>query len=83
MALSRTATLEHELLEKVTHLSAAQKREALDFIEFIAARSPSRLKKRGPSYQDFSAIIDIANCGDGETDLSVNHDKYLYGEDAP
>ncbi|MEI6209965.1 MAG: hypothetical protein WCP20_24540 [Desulfuromonadales bacterium] len=98
MALSYAAKLEHELLEKVSTLSSAQKREALDFVEFIASRSrksrnrPHRLMHEvsqgslnaiigdTPNACPLDAIIDIAiDCRD--TDLSTNHDKYLYGDD--
>jgi hypothetical protein len=98
MALSSTAKLEHELLERVSMLSPAQKRETLDFVEFIASRSRktpnwSRRIMHKVSHGSFDAIVDIApgtcpldaiidiatECKD--TDLSINHDKYLYGDD--
>jgi hypothetical protein len=97
MSMSSTAKFEHELLEKVSMLSPAQKREALDFVEFIALRSrKSPDRRRGtmrntargsldaiigiaPAVCPLDAIIDIATeCKD--TDLSINHDKYLYGD---
>jgi hypothetical protein len=98
MAMSSAAKIEHELLERVSLLSPAQKRETLDFVEFIASRSrksPNQrhgLKRKisygssdviigiAPLACPLDAIIDIASeCKD--TDLSVNHDKYLYGDD--
>jgi hypothetical protein len=97
MALSSTAKLEHELLEKVSLLSPAQKREALDFVDFIASRNRKSSNRRRTmqktSYDSFASIIGIAplacpldaiidsaaECKD--TDLSINHDKYLYGDD--
>ena len=84
MASSHTASLDYELAEKVSMLSAAQKRELLDFASFLArprTRTPKR--PRGASLDAFAAIIDIAPGGHEETDISVNHDKYLYGDDAP
>jgi len=98
MARSSTAKIEHELSERVSMLSLAQKRETLDFVEFISLRnrrSPHQqqgtLRKASPNSFDsnigiesiacpLDAIIDIATeCKD--TDLSINHDKYLYGDD--
>ena len=101
MASTSTARLEHELLEKVAQLTLAQKREALDFMTFIAGRrracsrgtEPSRRTKQASPIETFfdivpgkaigtcplDAIVDLAaDCSD--TDLSVNHDKYLYGD---
>jgi hypothetical protein len=85
VALSSAAKLEHELLATVSLLSSAQKREALDFITFIATQRRSKFKNPAPlrrkkQVQSIEAIFDLAtDCKD--TDLSVNHDKYLYGED--
>ena len=94
MAFSSTAKIERELSEKVSLLSPAKKREALDFVEFLSSRNRKPvLHKQGSarkkSLADFNAIIGIASlacpldafvdiaseCKD--TDLSVNHDKYL------
>lgn len=82
MAFSSTATIERELSEKVSLLSPAKKRELLDFATFLASRRQVKKTQKTPSLADFSGIIGIAAGGAGETDISVNHDKYLYGENA-
>ena len=85
MARSSAAKIEQELLERVALLSPAQKREALDFVSFISTRRRSRLKETTQSRikkpaSSIEAIFDLASdCTD--IDLSVNHDKYLYGDD--
>lgn len=87
MALTSAAKLDHELLEKVSMLTPAQKREALDFVTFIATRHRSIRKdtltsRRKQPTQSIEAIFNLAtDCTD--TDLSVNHDKYLYGDEQP
>ena len=85
MAVSSTATVEQELFEKVALLSPAKKREALDFVTFISSRSMRRTKTDTRSVRQkkhsIAAIFDLAvDCKD--TDLSINHDKYLYGDEA-
>ncbi len=84
MASVHTVSLDCELAEKLSMLSTAQKRELLDFASFLASRRRVRTPKRlrGASLDAFAAIIDIAPGGKGETDISVNHDKYLYGDHA-
>lgn len=98
MALTSTAKIERELIERVSLLSPAKKREALDFIEFLSLqnRKPTLQQQgsaRKTSRVGFDAITGItplacpldafigiaSDCKD--TDLSVNHDKYLYGDD--
>jgi hypothetical protein len=93
MALSSSAKIEHELLEKVSLLSPAKKRELLNFATFLATRHNVKKPSKIPPLADFAGIIGIAphacpldaffdiatECKD--TDLSVNHDKYLYGDD--
>ena len=81
MALSAAAKIEHELFEKVSLLTPTQKREALDFVTFLASRRQIKKSSKSPSLADFAGIIGIAAGGDGETDISTNHDKYLYGEE--
>ena len=94
MASSQAVQIEDQLIEKVGALNLQQKREVLDFVEFITLRRrPAKLRK-GPSKRavpdikdgemacPLDAIVGIAD-GCGDTDLSVNHDKYLYGEQAP
>ena len=87
MARSSNATVEQELFEKVSLLSPTQKREALDFITFISSRR-TRQKRVATAQQptqnhcSIDAIFNLApDCTD--TDLSINHDKYLYGDEAP
>jgi hypothetical protein len=82
MAISSAQKIEHELLEKVSMLTLAQKREALDFVAFLSTRTQAKKIVRSPSLADFSGIIGFASGGAGETDISVNHDRYLYGDDA-
>jgi hypothetical protein len=98
MALSSSAKVDHEILEKFSLLSPSKKREALDFVEFISSRNRKAPNQQhgvphkaslaafdaiigiAPLTCPLDAIIDIATeCKD--TDLSVNHDKYLYGDD--
>lgn len=86
MARPSTATVEQELFEKVSLLSPTQKREALDFITFISSRRP-RQKRAAAAQQtpqnhcSIDAIFNLApDCK--ETDLSINHDKYLYGDES-
>jgi hypothetical protein len=85
MVVSSTATVEQELFEKVALLSSAQKREALDFVTFLSSRRLRRTKTDTSSARQkkhsIAAIFDLAvDCKD--TDLSTNHDTYLYGKEA-
>jgi len=82
MARSAAARIEHELMEKITLLSPAQKRELLDFASFLSTRRQVEKPSGKATFADFAGIIGIAPGGAGETDISVNHDKYLYGDDA-
>ena len=82
MAMSSNAKIEHEISERVSLLSSAKKRELLDFATFLATRRQVRKTSKTPSLADFAGIIGIAAGGAGETDISANHDKYLYGEEA-
>lgn len=75
-------SLDSEIVEQASKLTSAQKREALDFICFLASRRTARRSGGIPqkkSHQSLEAIIDCAPGGNGETDLSINHDHYLYG----
>jgi len=87
MASHRTALLDTKLAEQLSNLSPAQKRETLDFVSFIATQRRLKPKntvssRRIRPKQSIEAIFDLAtDCKD--TDLSVNHDKYLYGADHP
>lgn len=82
MAIASNAKIEQELLEKVSLLSSAKKRELLDFATFLATRRSMKKISKAPSLADFAGIIGIASGGAGETDISTKHDKYLYGEEA-
>jgi hypothetical protein len=75
MSSTQAARLEHDLSKRLADLTPTQKREVLDFADFIATRSPiHRTKKAGP----IEALFDLApECPD--TDLAENHDQYLYG----
>jgi hypothetical protein len=94
MASSQAVQIEEQLIEKVGALNLQQRREVLDFVEFITSRRRSFKPRRGATTRDLSdskdggatcpldGIVGIAaECGD--TDLSINHDKYLYSEHAP
>lgn len=82
MATTAATSLDYEIAEQASRLTSAQKREAIQFIQFLAARRKSgrtsRAEQKG-SGQSLDAIIGIASGGEGETDLSINHDHYLYG----
>lgn len=94
MASTNAASLDYELAEQLAVLSPTQKRELIDFASFLAFRRHSKkrtrrvevgtLSKGSPTAMTcpLDAIAGIAiECTD--TDLSINHDKYLYGnEDA-
>ena len=87
MASSHTATLDNKLAQQATMLTPAQKREAIDFMTFIADRSRKKKLSMSPaprskSKQSLEGIFDIAPGDAGETDLAINHDKYLYGFDS-
>lgn len=79
MAGSPAARIEHELLEQVALLSPAQKRELLDFAAFLSTRRQVEKPSGKATFADFAGIIGIASGGEGETDISINHDHYLYG----
>lgn len=87
MAFSNTASLDYELAAQLSVLSPRQKKEVFDFAAFIASRrrSAKRVQRNIPVAATAScpldAIVDLAaDCND--TDLSINHDKYLYGIEA-
>lgn len=78
MPLAQKVQLEHHLVETFTTLTFSQKREVIDFAEFIAKRGrATKSVKRATG--SLEALIDIAtDCKD--TDLSTRHDEYLYGD---
>jgi hypothetical protein len=78
MPSAQKVQLEHHLVETFTTLTSSQKREVIDFADFIAKRSMvSKSVKRDTC--SIEALFDIAtDCKD--TDLSTRHDEYLYGE---
>ena len=76
MSSTQAARLEYKLTERLSALTPAQKREVLDFADFIAARASVR---RPRTAGHIEALFDLApECQD--TDLAENHDQYLYGE---
>lgn len=94
MASLNNAALDHELTEQFSVLSPTQKRALLDFASFLASQRSSKRRLRSgqrPSRTQIinqqtaacplDAIVNLApDCKD--TDLSINHDKYLYGDEA-
>ena len=78
MPSAQKVQLEHHLVETFTTLTSSQKREVIDFADFIAkrGRSTKSVKRDTCSVE---ALFDIAtDCKD--TDLSIRHDEYLYGD---
>ncbi|MBI5484973.1 MAG: DUF2281 domain-containing protein [Deltaproteobacteria bacterium] len=69
---------EHHLAETISNLTKAQKREVLDFAEFLAKRSKTtKAVKQSPYHPE--SLFDIATeCKD--SDLSTTLDAYLYGD---
>ena len=78
MPSAQKVQLEHHLVETFTTLTSSQKREVIDFADFIAKRS--MVTKSVKRYTcSIEALFDIAtDCKD--TDLSTRHDEYLYGD---
>ncbi|MEI6207641.1 MAG: hypothetical protein WCP20_12735 [Desulfuromonadales bacterium] len=84
MTATNAASLDYKIAEQASELTEAQKRETLDFMQFLATRRAARTKSKAAQHaskpqQSLEVIFDIAPGGAGETDLSVNHDSYLYG----
>ena len=78
MPSAQKVHLEHHLVETFTTLTSSQKREVIDFTEFIAkrGRATKSVKRTTGSLE---VLFDIAtDCKD--TDLSIRHDEYLYGD---
>ena len=77
MPSAQATRLEDELTQRISAMTPAQKREVLDFADFITTRSTARrTRTTGP----IEALFDLApECQD--TDLAENHDRYLYVND--
>ena len=76
MSSAQAAVLEHELSQRFSALTLAQKREVLDFTDFISSRSSVRRPRITSTVE---VLFDLApECQD--TDLAENHDQYLYGQ---
>lgn len=77
--MATTASLDSQIAEQVSRLTTAQKRAVLNYILFLATRPATRKTKQKRPKQSIEAIFDIASGDVGETDISINHDQYLYG----
>ncbi|OCR00678.1 hypothetical protein BCD67_11955 [Oscillatoriales cyanobacterium USR001] len=76
--------LEQRISEKVKELSFDRQRQVLDFVEFLASKSPKVEFKRpdGTPMSALEAAGDLVGCLDsGLGDLSTNK-KYLEGPKA-
>ena len=78
MPSAQKVQLEHHLVETFTTLTSFQKREVIDFAEFVAKRGRATKPTKRPT-GSLEVLFDIAtDCKD--TDLSTRHDEYLYGD---
>ncbi|HIJ87589.1 MAG TPA: hypothetical protein HPP97_07880 [Desulfuromonadales bacterium] len=75
MPTAQKNQLQHHLVETFSTLTSPQKREVIDFAEFVAKRGrATKPVKRATG--SLEALFDIAtDCKD--TDLSTRHDEYL------
>jgi hypothetical protein len=76
MPSAQKVQLQNHLVETFSTLTSSQKREVIDFADFIAKRGwPTKSVKRATG--SLEALFDIATeCKD--TDLSTRHDEYLF-----
>ena len=76
MPTAQKNQLQHHLVETFSTLTSPQKREVIDFADFIATRGKAT-KSAKRATGSLEALFDITtDCKD--TDLSTKHDEYIF-----